>query len=237
MTTADELLGRLASLDKETLAKVLAHRPDVLQEPWPRRLDVVAARLASAGSVDAALLGFNELIVRPLAGRPFVFCGSVGPVPLPDNAGAQIEEALRALAEAFSLRGLGSLDFMRDGDAVYVLEVNPRPPASMALYGHGIVAAHVRACVQGELTQWPAQLDRVRGSEVVFAPCRLWLDEPAAQRLAERIGCHDLPTAATGFEAGEPLCSVSASGANAGHVRELLQRGCRAVHRSLETPG
>jgi predicted ATP-grasp superfamily ATP-dependent carboligase len=144
---------------------------------------------------------------------------------------------LRALVEAFSLRGLGSLDFMRDGDAIDVLEVNPRPPASMVLYGHGIVAAHVRACVQGELPQWPAQLDRVHGSEVVFAPCRFWLDEPAAQRLAARAGCHDLPIAAMAFEAGEPLCSVSASGANAGHVRELLRRGCQGVHRSLETPG
>ena len=190
-----------------------------------------------ANGSDASVLGFNELIVRPLAGRPFVFCGSVGPVPLPDSAGAQVKAALRALVEAFSLRGLGSLDFMRDGDAVDVLEVNPRPPASMALYGHGIVAAHVRACVQGELTQWPAQVDRVRGTEVVFASRRLWLDEPAAQRLAARAGCHDLPIAATGFEAGEPVCSVSASGANAGHVRELLQRGRQAVHRSLETPG
>jgi hypothetical protein len=57
MTTADELLGRLTGLGRDELAKVLAHRPDVLQEPWPRRLDVVAARLAAPESVDEALLG------------------------------------------------------------------------------------------------------------------------------------------------------------------------------------
>ena len=38
MTTADDLLGRLAGLDEDALAKVLAHRPDVLREPWPRWL-------------------------------------------------------------------------------------------------------------------------------------------------------------------------------------------------------
>ncbi|RZL87451.1 MAG: ATP-grasp domain-containing protein [Variovorax sp.] len=196
-----------------------------------------------ANGSDASVLGFNQLIVRPLAGRPFVFCGSVGPVPLPAGAGARVTATLRALVEAFSLRGLGSLDFMLDGDAVDMLEVNPRPPASMALYGHGVVAAHVRACVQGELPPWPAQVanasvnDLVRGTEVVFAPRRLWLDAPATQRLAARAGCHDLPAAATGFEAGEPLCSVSASGANAEHVRALLQRGREAVHQSLETSG
>ena len=39
-----------------------------------------------------------------------------------------------ALTVEFELCGLGSLDFMLDGDAVGVLEVNPRPPASVALY-------------------------------------------------------------------------------------------------------
>ncbi|MDL9997889.1 ATP-grasp domain-containing protein [Variovorax sp. J22P240] len=194
-----------------------------------------ATFIANGG--DASLLGFNELIVRPLAGRPFVFCGSVGPVQLPDIVGAQVTAALRALVAAFSLRGLGSLDFMLDVDTVNVLEVNPRPPASMALYGRGIVAAHVRACVQGDLPSRPAQAasDLVRGNEVVFAPRRLWLDEPASQRLAARAGCHDLPAAASGFEAGDPLCSVSASGTNAGQVRELLQLGRMAVHQSLES--
>src|SRR6185295_14474915 len=98
-----------------------------------------------------------------------------------------------------------------------VLEVNPRPPASMALYGPGMVAAHLRACTQGELPRGPARFanDIVRGTEVVFAPRRVRLDQPAAQRLAARADCHDLPLAATVFEAGDPLCSVSASGTDA----------------------
>jgi predicted ATP-grasp superfamily ATP-dependent carboligase len=188
-----------------------------------------------ANGRDALVLGFNQLIVRPLAGRPFVYCGSVGPVPLPDAAADSVTGALRKLVPAFSLRGLGSLDFMLDGEAADVLEVNARPPASMALYGPGMVAAHLRACVQGDLPESPSPANGlVRGTEVVFAPRRLWLDEPATQRLAARPGCHDLPIAATGFEAGDPLCSVSASGANAEQVRELLRRGCNAVHQSLE---
>lgn len=188
-----------------------------------------------ANGSDASVLGFNQLIVRPLAGRPFVYCGAVGPVSLPAGAADCVTAALRALVPAFSPRGLGSLDFMLDGEAVEVLEVNPRPPASMALYGPGMVAAHVRACVQGELPEARVQTHGlIRGTEVVFAPRRLWLDEPATRRLAARPCCHDLPLGATSFEAGDPLCSVSASGTDAAHVRELLQRGRDAVHRSLE---
>jgi len=59
MTTADGLLGRLAGLDRLGLATVPAHRPGVLDEPWPRRLDVVAAPLTSAAWVNAALLGLT----------------------------------------------------------------------------------------------------------------------------------------------------------------------------------
>lgn len=196
----------------------------------------MSATFVANGS-DASVIGFNQLIVRPLAGRPFVYCGSVGPVSLPTGAADRVTAALRALASAFSLRGLGSLDFLLDGDTVEVLEVNPRPPASMALYGPGMVAAHVSACGEGALPHSLTQLANglVRGTEVVFAPHRLWLDESAAQRLAARPGCHDLPVAATGFDAGDPLCSVSATGANPEHVRELLQHGCEAVRRSLET--
>ncbi|ADJ41994.1 hypothetical protein AMES_0166 [Amycolatopsis mediterranei S699] len=81
MTTADELLGRLAGLDTAALAKVLAHRPDVLQDPWPRRLDVVAARLAAAESIDAALLGLPTPLVQVM--RAVQLCYALGQRPAP----------------------------------------------------------------------------------------------------------------------------------------------------------
>lgn len=197
----------------------------------------MSATFVANGS-DAAVLGFNELIVRPLAGRPFVFCGAVGPVPLPAGVAARVTTAARAIAAGFSLRGLGSLDFMLDGDAANVLEVNPRPPASMALYAWrgGVMAAHVRACIQGVLPRWPAQAasDPVHGTEVVFAPHRLWLDEAAAKHLASHGGRHDLPASAAAFDTGDPLCSVSADGVDAQAVLALLARHRDAVHRSLE---
>ena len=198
-----------------------------------------------ANGSDATVLGFNRLIVRPFGARPFVFCGAVGPVPLPSEVAAGVGAALRSIAAAFALRGLGSLDFILDGRGFSVLEVNPRPPASIALYGrrfvpaatHGVVAAHVRACIDGELPQWPAPTanNPVRGTEIVFTSRPLWLEEDAVARLAARAGCHDLPAFPTRFAAGDPLCSVSASAANADAVQSLLDCGREAVHQSLET--
>ena len=74
----------------------------------------------------------------------------------------------------------------------------------------------------------------MHGTEIVFAQRPLQLDETAARRLAERAGCHDLPAGATRFSAGDPVCSVSASGASATQVRVLLERGRDAVHHSLK---
>ncbi|WP_213954795.1 ATP-grasp domain-containing protein [Variovorax sp. dw_954] len=198
-----------------------------------------------ANGSDADVLGFNHLIVRPMAGCPFVFCGAVGPVPLPADVGAGITGAVRALAAAFSLRGLGSLDFMLDGDVVHVLEVNPRPSLSMGLYRRlrrlsaapGMMSAHVRACVQGELPQWPSHVGNipVQGTEIIYARHPVSLDESAAKRLAGHADCHDLPNAPMQFQAGEPVCSVSASGSNADEVYAMLRRRREAVHLSLET--
>jgi len=191
-----------------------------------------------ANGQDAVILGFNEQIVLAFGNRPFVYGGVIGPMSLAPAAARQVNHAVRSVAAAFSLRGLCSLDFLLDGDRVSVLEVNPRPPASMALYGEQcVMAAHLRACTLGELPASPAAAPapRVQGSAVVFARRALALDEHAALRLAAWPGTHDLPCAGTRFEPGDPLCSLSASGATAGQVRTLLSQSRKALLTSLET--
>jgi predicted ATP-grasp superfamily ATP-dependent carboligase len=210
-----------------------------------------------ANGREARVLGFNQLIVRPCGARPFVFRGVLGPVPLPAGVAVaqRLGDAVGTIAAAFSLRGLGSLDFMLDGTDFSVLEVNPRPPASMALYRQcagqaappgapgGVVSAHLRACLHGELPPPSAPASAgdavansaVAGTEIVFAPRAMQLDAAAARRLGGFAGCHDLPAGATRFEAGDPVCSVMASGPDAVQVRALLARSREAVHQLLET--
>jgi predicted ATP-grasp superfamily ATP-dependent carboligase len=160
-------------------------------------------------------------------------------VPVAAAVARQVSAAARALAAAFGLRGLGSLDYMLDGEHVFVLEVNARPPASMALYpdvgGAGVLRAHLRACLHDELPgpQRPAR--SVGGTEIVFAPRALRLDDAAAAALASWPGAHDLPHAGTDFAAGDPLCSVAASGPDADSVKIALARLRDGVLQQLET--
>ena len=192
-----------------------------------------------ANGRDACVLGFNEQIVRSAGAHPFVFCGVVGPVPLGDAVARDLTRALRLLAAEFSLCGLGSLDFMLDGDAVALLEINPRPSASMALYAQslprGVMAAHVRACRHAELPTPTRTQPPVQGNEIVFARARIALDGAAAARLADLTFCHDLPAADSVFDADEPVCSVSAAGADPAAVRTQLSQRREAILTTLET--
>ena len=203
----------------------------------------MSATFVANGS-GARVLGFNALSVRPLLARPLVYCGAVGPVALRAEVAERVGDVVGALAAAFALRGAGSLDFLLDGDRLSVLEVNPRLPASIALYrggapggaGQGVIAAHLGACLHGVLPppSAGAASTLVHGTEIVFAPHAFWLNQRIADRLAMRADCHDLPMAAAHFEAGAPLCSVSASGAGVEPVRASLRRSRAEVYELLE---
>lgn len=185
---------------------------------------------------DAVVLGFNEMIVRPIGNRPFVYCGVIGPVPLAADLAARVTAAVREIAAAFDLKGLASLDFMLDGDRFQVLEVNPRPPASMALYaGLSLIEAHLHACRDGVLLPMPSASTRIEGTEIVFARRPFVLAETLAQRLADAPHVHDLPCAGARFDAGDPVCSLEASGDDAGQVRARLAEGRETLLRTLES--
>lgn len=206
-----------------------------------------------ANGRDAVVLGCNEQLVAPLGERPHVYRGVLGPLPLDASVTREVATIVHACAESFALRGLASLDFLLDGERVLVLEVNPRPPASLALYPRvgnvGVLQAHLDACIDARLpparpgvglpadaasvegaaivagSDTTAATARVHGNEIIYAPVALAIDPAAALQLAHRPGTHDLPRAATRFAAGDPICSVSAEGATAAAVKaELAQR-------------
>jgi len=191
-----------------------------------------------ANGRHAMLLGINELIVRRLGAHPHVYRGCIGPVAVTDDLVRRVGDAVRVLSTAFGLRGWCSLDFIRNGDSIGVLEVNPRPPASLSLYAQrGLIDAQLRACLHAELPPPEAFAPRrVAGSEIVYARRSLTLAPIDAQHLADRADVHDLPLAGTRFGAGDPICSLSASGDTAEQVKASLGAAREALMHTLETP-
>jgi uncharacterized protein len=184
---------------------------------------------------EARLLGFNRLLVRPFGARPFVYGGAIGPLPLPPEPARALRDAVQALAREFAVAGLASLDFLLDGDAVSVLELNARPSASMALYGEGWVRAHVQACIAAELPAVMQTRGGVAGHEIVYARRPLRLSTAAAAGLESAACCHDLPAAGTRFAIGDPVCSHSGRAADVAALERLLGAQREALWAILET--
>ncbi len=185
----------------------------------------------------AMRVALNRLTVRALGSRPHVYRGAIGPIgdaPLAER----IDAALAKLVPAFGLRGLASLDFIRTDDGTpWLLEINPRPSASMALHEQalagGLMRAHVEA-VQGRLPGRIEQVPGLRGTEILLARHRCKVSAALADALATAPDCHDLPDAGAVFAAGDPVCSVSATGADVPAVTAALRARCRGLALRLE---
>lgn len=195
----------------------------------------------SGGHGGATVLGFNRLLTRRFGRHPFVFCGAIGPVAVPPSVERRVHAAVDMLADAFDLRGLCSLDFLLDGDDVRVLEINPRVPATIALYPDACpIRAHLHACgprVEREPASTP--IPGVRGFEIVFARHALRVDARAAAVLGDWPRCHDKPFVAdvsgASFEPGDPLCTLSAQGDDADSVQRALNADVERLLDTLES--
>ena len=192
-----------------------------------------------ANGRDAVLLGVNRQGVRAIGDRPFVFARIAGPLHVSEPVRREVSEIVRRLAGAFRVRGLASLDVLLDGERIEVLELNPRPPASLALYPRlgevGVLSAHLGACEHGVLPLPPVIDSPVRGLEILFAAHAVEVDAALADAVAALPGTCDLPRAGTRIAAGDPLCSVRAQAADEARMNEQLDARRDAVRALLET--
>lgn len=179
-------------------------------------------------------LGFSRQWVDRAPRQPYRFGGAAGPLPVPlaheGVAAAMIDAASRITAEV-GLVGLNSADFLAGREGWWLLEINPRPGATLDLFDRppmpGLLGLHMAACA-GELPQALPALPGCRAALVVYArtPVRLgaqvrWPDWTA-----------DRPRTPVHMPAGSPLCTVLADAADVVEARRLAGRRARELHRS-----
>ncbi|MGN6867360.1 MAG: ATP-grasp domain-containing protein [Solirubrobacteraceae bacterium] len=171
----------------------------------------------------AAVLGLTEQLHRSSG---FGWMGNVVPPRLPAGERAELDDQLRAVcAEVvarFGMRGAFGIDAVWDGRHAWVLEVNPRPPASLELFGPGCFEAHVRGARGLGLSGVPA----TPGPKVklvlyadrdVRAPDPGWWPEDLVR---------DIPHADEEIKRGAPVCTLISTDAS---VPELVEHGARLL--------
>ncbi len=136
------------------------------------------------------VVGFSRQWANPMPRRPFRYGGAVGPIDVPEPLAARMRGAAEAVSREFGLLGLVSFDFIAGGDAPSLLEVNPRPGATLDIFDDGtgwLFAAHMKACL-GEACLGPAAPGSGRAAtHVLEAP-------PPNLPLAERDGAGGVPS-------------------------------------------
>lgn len=172
---------------------------------------------------DCEIIGFNSQWTCSLEGHEFLFGGISSYTEYDSAAKKQVVGYVHKLVESALLKGLNSLDFIvRDGKCL-VLEVNPRPGASMALYDRcfelGLVWAHIEA-VNGRLVRPSSAGTLYHAFEVIYAPQAFYI----GTSVNWPSWSTDRPPAGTRIEAGMPVCSITASGADGSGLRSLLHQ-------------
>jgi predicted ATP-grasp superfamily ATP-dependent carboligase len=167
------------------------------------------------------VIGYSRLLApASLDDRPFLYAGAIGRAELTAPQGQAAERAAAALTATLGLRGINNLDFVLHDGRLHLLELNPRPPATLGLYeadyAGGWIRQQVRACC-GELPMVPPGGNgTIRGHRIVYAGCALAI--PAHIRWP--AWAKDRPAPGTRLSTAAPVCTVLASG----HAPALVER-------------
>jgi predicted ATP-grasp superfamily ATP-dependent carboligase len=184
-----------------------------------------------ANGQEAPIIGLSEQWTAPTPAAPFRYGGAVGPVAVGAAVAEEIGRAIANLTSELSLVGLNSVDFLISGDAVWLIEINPRPGATLDVFEPNegaFFAVHIAAC-EGRLTPVPMG-SAFTAAEVVYAPRdmaprmeRSWPDWTA-----------DRPPPGTRIAAGDPMCTTLASAATVELARICVTERARKIIAVVE---
>jgi predicted ATP-grasp superfamily ATP-dependent carboligase len=191
------------------------------------RIDGVPCSVAAVGDGrGAVVLGVTEQLIgrASLGGRGYAWCGNVTRAELPGVA-----DLCAHLAAEFGLIGLFGVDFVWDGEHAWVVEVNPRPTGSLELFGAGAFDAHLEGCA-GRLPARGAAPEGAAGKAIVYATHDTDVgdtgDWPAR-------GIRDVPHPGERIDAGNPICTLLATGPTPEAVLAELDDRAAALRAEL----
>ncbi|MFC6390144.1 ATP-grasp domain-containing protein [Methylorubrum zatmanii] len=184
-----------------------------------------------------AVLALTEQWQSPSPTRPFRYAGAL--VRGRDEAGpvaahivADIAGAVGRLVAATGLSGLASADLLVEGERWWLLEINPRPGATLDVLDRRptpLLIQHIEATL-GRMPSIEALPMDATGAEICYAartcaavPPLDWPDH-----------VHDRPRAGSSVARDAPFCTVTASGPDAAAVKRELRARTQRIRALLE---
>ncbi len=188
----------------------------------------VSALFAGNGT-DARVLGFSEQWTAPKPGSLWRYGGAARPARLSAAAARAMTLAVTRVARFFKIKGLASADFLLDADTAFLLEINPRPGATLDLFDCGaskLLRLHVEAVLQGRLPSRPLKFGDAMASAIVYAGH----GGGTASGAGWPRWTADRPKSSEWIDKNQPICTVWARGSTITRAKRLIEeRICKIL--------
>ncbi|MGH6734667.1 MAG: ATP-grasp domain-containing protein [Methyloceanibacter sp.] len=170
----------------------------------------------------SVVLGFSEQWTAPAPRRLWRYGGAVRPASLPESTEAAMARAVALATRAFGIKGLASADFVLKGNEALLLEVNPRPGATLDVFAGAakpLLDLHLDAVLDGKLPRTGLKLKGAAAAAIVYAPRSVivprnmtWPDWAA-----------DIPKPGERIDKQRPICTVLARAGTKGRAKRLVE--------------
>lgn len=217
-------------------------------EPDPRRYfqrehpgDAIS--VLAIASPRGTAVALSRQWASPRKRRPYRYGGAVSGVHIDDDLEARLIDTSLMVLSKFDLKGLVSFDFVVHDSEPLLLEVNPRPGATLDIFDDAtgsLFTAHVAACANEN----PALLLKDRWHPPrAAAAAYLYADQGSLSvpALDWPDWAADCPQPGTEIARGQPLATVLATGLTAEDAenlcRERLSALAELVYESSKSEG
>lgn len=217
------------------LSKVKRHTPS---HYYQRRMNGTPMSVSAIASKGGVAMELSRQWTAPSPRKPFRYGGATLIDYSESLAEQQMIAAAATLIELLDPAGLLSFDFLVDGTSAYLLEINPRPGATLEIFDDpqgNLFRAHVEAALGGGLWQ-----QRDLPVEAGRAAAILYADQGAIE-IAEIDWpgwAADRPPPGTLIPAEQPIASVRAIAATPAEAESLararLSQLAKLVYKSRE---
>ena len=207
-------------------------RPDSYFQRRVAGRNISALFLAS--EKQAETIGLSMQWTAPTQASPFRYGGAAGPIDIEPSHAREIARSVALIASEFDLIGLNSADFLVSDDAVWLLEINPRPGATLDVFESNeapLFARHIAAC-EGCLTPAPRSMT-FKAAEIVYASHDIvvrsqgnWPDWAV-----------DRSPPGTLIAAGDPVCTTLGVGATVDLAHAYASERARSIVALVQEEG
>lgn len=212
---------------------------------FQRAIDGTSISAMGITSGKGAAFAFSRQWVNPAPRRPYRYGGAVGNIEIPADLEARLVDTMLTLCETLQLTGLVSFDFVLHGGEALLVDVNPRPGATLDVLDDAagtLFKAHL-AAVAGEdpidvlqsgwapATVAAAYLYADRGPLTV--PAIDWPEWTADRPAPGAVIDHHLPLATVLAEAASPDAAEALCRERLSALEQMLYQSQKLEDASL----